>query len=304
MIELQQSFFLHAIERNQIWRIFLGMLLIVAVYFATIFGMTFLLGHNGIDLYAIMMSRSPQGLAVMLLSFFPVWMGVAIVNRVLHKRRLQALYGPSYQINWFHFLKAAGFVITVILTVEVITQLYLFVSGQDIYRRHMIDNLSLWCLWALPMLVFLMIQIGAEEILFRGYLLQTISARGGNFIWAAVLPSVIFGCLHFDYATFGANAFAYVASTAVFGMILCAVTLRLGNIGAAFGLHFFNNLAALFIYGLDDELGALTLFHLDLDPQSPLVGGAMVLQTIIASIAFFIWRRRFKVRSSDVTLEK
>lgn len=113
----------------------------------------------------------------------------------------------------------------------------------------------------------LMIQIGAEEILFRGYLLQTISARGGNFIWAAVLPSVIFGCLHFDYATFGANAFAYVASTAVFGMILCAVTLRLGNIGAAFGLHFFNNLAALFIYGLDDELGALTLFHLDLDPS-------------------------------------
>ena len=86
--------------------------------------------------------------------------------------------------------------------------------------------------------------------LFRGYLLQTISARGGNFIWAAFLPSVIFGCLHFDYATFGANAFAYVASTAVFGMILCAVTLRLGNIGAAFGLHFFNNLAALFIYGL------------------------------------------------------
>ncbi|MGB1509069.1 MAG: hypothetical protein ACPG8T_03025, partial [Paracoccaceae bacterium] len=93
-------------------------------------------------------------------------------------------------------------------------------------------------------------------------------------------------------------------STAVFGMILCAVTLRLGNIGAAFGLHFFNNLAALFVYGLDDELGALTLFHLDLDPQSPLVGGAMVLQTIIASIAFFIWRRRFKMQSPDVTLEK
>ncbi len=206
MSELQQSFFRHATERNQIWRILLGMLLIVIVYFALIFGMTSLLGYKGIDLYEIMLSRSPQGLAVMLLSFFPVWVGVAIVNRVLHRRRL---------------------------------------------------------LWALPMLAFLMIQIGAEEILFRGYLLQTISARGGNFIWAAVLPSVIFGCLHFDYATFGANAFAYVASTAVFGMILCAVTLRLGNIGAAFGLHFFNNLAALFIYGLDDELGALTLFHLD-----------------------------------------
>ncbi|MEL0121597.1 MAG: hypothetical protein VW728_03145, partial [Paracoccaceae bacterium] len=81
MSGVQQSFFLHAIERNQIWRILLGMLLIVAVYFATIFGMTFLLGHNGIDLYEIMMSRSPQGLAVMLLSFFPVWVGVAIVNR-------------------------------------------------------------------------------------------------------------------------------------------------------------------------------------------------------------------------------
>ncbi|NDH27417.1 MAG: hypothetical protein EBY35_14610, partial [Rhodobacteraceae bacterium] len=62
--------------------------------------------------------------------------------------------------------------------------------------------------------------------------------------------------------------------------------------------------AALFIYGLDDELGALTLFHLDLDPQSPLVGGAMILQTITACIAFFIWQQRYKVQSSDVTLEK
>lgn len=56
MSELQQSFYLHATERNQIWRILLGMLLIFIVYFALIFGMTSLLVYKGIDLYEIMLS--------------------------------------------------------------------------------------------------------------------------------------------------------------------------------------------------------------------------------------------------------
>ena len=75
MSELQQSFYLHATERNQIWRILLGMLLIFIVYFALIFGMTSLLVYKGIDLTRSC-CRDPQGLAVMLLSFFPVWVGV------------------------------------------------------------------------------------------------------------------------------------------------------------------------------------------------------------------------------------
>ena len=302
MHELQCDFFQHARPRNQVWRILLGLFIIAIIYFAVIFATNIVLAWKGIDLYKVMMSGSPSGLAIMLLSFFPVWVGIEFVSRVLHKRRLQALYGPSYKLDWIHFLKAGGVVVTMILIIEAVTQLYLLNSGQEIYSRNMIDDLSRWCLWVLPLLGLLMIQIGAEEILFRGYLLQTISARGGNFFWAAALPSVLFGALHFDYVNFGNNAFAYVISTSVFGMILCAVTLRLGNLGAAFGLHFFNNFIALFIYGLNDELGTMALIHIDIDPKSPLIGFGMILQSVLSVIVFYLWRTYHKRIKSDATL--
>ena len=85
-------------------------------------------------------------------------------------------------------------------------------------------------------------------------------------------------------------------------MILCAVTLRLGNLGAAFGLHFFNNLFALFIYGFNDEMGSMALFHIDIDPKSPLMASGMILQSILAIIVFYLWRTHHKRTHSDVTL--
>ena len=303
MYDLQVGFFEHAKERNQIWRVLLGLLAITVTYFVAIFATAHVLAWNGIDLYQVMMSGLPSGLALVLLSFFPIWVGVALVNRVLHNRCLKALYGPTYQLNWTHFFKASGVVVTAVLIFEAVTQIYLLSIGQDIYSRNMIDDLPRWLFWMFPMLGLLIIQIGAEEILFRGYVLQTISARGGNFIWAAALPSVFFGALHFDYINFGNNTFAYVISTAVFGMILCAVTLQTGNLGAAFGLHFFNNFIAIFIYGLNDELGAMALIHIDIDPKSPLVGFGMILQCVIATIVFFLWRRHYLKRNSFVKLE-
>ena len=302
MHESQGDFFQHATDRNQVWRIFFGLFIITVTYFAVIFATTVVMSWKGLDLYQVIMSRSPSGLALMLLSFFPVWVGVAFVSRVLHKRRLQALYGPNYELNWVHFIKAGGVVVIMVLIIEAVTQLYLLSSGQEIYSRNMIDDLYRWCLWVLPLLGLLIIQIGAEEILFRGYLLQTISARGGNFFWAAALPSVFFGALHFDYVSFGNNAFAYVISTSIFGMILCAITLRLGNLGAAFGLHFFNNLFALFIYGFNDEMGSMALFHIDIDPKSPLMASGIILQSVLAIIVFYLWRTHHKRTNSDATL--
>ena len=84
-------------------------------------------------------------------------------------------------------------------------------------------------------------------------------------------------------------------------MILCAVTLRLGNLGAAFGLHFFNNLIALFFFGLNDELGAMALLHIDIDPKSALIGSGMILQSVFSIIVFYLWRTHHKRTNPDAT---
>ena len=69
MHELQGDFFQHARERNEVWRILLGLFIIAVTYFAVIFATTIVLAWKGLDLYQVMMSGSPRGLALMLLSF-------------------------------------------------------------------------------------------------------------------------------------------------------------------------------------------------------------------------------------------
>jgi membrane protease YdiL (CAAX protease family) len=106
----------------------------------------------------------------------------------------------------------------------------------------------------------LLLQVTSEELVFRGYLQQQLAARfDSRWIWY-VLPSVLFGFLHYDTEIMGSNAWIVVAHTTIFGMIAADVTARTGNLGAAIGLHFANNLFALTIISLDGSLSGLGLY--------------------------------------------
>ncbi|WP_069298510.1 CPBP family intramembrane glutamic endopeptidase [Neptunicoccus sediminis] len=120
--------------------------------------------------------------------------------------------------------------------------------------------LSNWVLWMLPALPLLLIQVSAEELVFRGYLLQEFATRFQNrWIWL-VLPSLVFGSLHFDPTRFGTNSLLIVAATTLFGVIAADVTVRTGNLGAAIGLHLMNNFLAMMLVSMDGTLNGLSLF--------------------------------------------
>ena len=133
-------------------------------------------------------------------------------------------------------------------------------------------------------------QIFAEELVFRGYLLQQLRARFRSIWLWAILPSFIFGVLHFDPYTYGINAVFYVTHTTVAGIVLAIVTLRTGNIGAAAGLHFGNN-AMLVFSGNKGTLDGFSLFLTDIDPASVSMGWSILSQTGLVVIAFTIWWR-------------
>ena len=117
----------------------------------------------------------------------------------------------------------------------------------------MILNFDLWFLWLLPISTVLFIQIGAEELFFRGYLLQTIKASGENIVWATFFPYILFGFGYFDPEAYGLNAYFYVLQTTILGIILCLDTLKLGNISAALGIHFANNFLGCFPISIKGE---------------------------------------------------
>ena len=287
----------HIGERFEIWRIIIGTTLISVLYVALVSGLS-LLGFrffpdvaNHIFLSEQGIGHNPLALAVLLLTFTPVWIGLAVVLPLMHRRTPLALFGPSYQVNWKHFWVAAKVVMILAFAFELLFQVPAFLFSLPLYKAHMLLDLPQWALWLLPMLLLLFVQIGAEELLFRGYLLQMIRARGGGFWLAIGLPSLAFGLLHYEPNTFGQNAFLVVAATTILGILLCKVTLRTGNLGAALGVHFANNLTVMFLLGMDGHMNGMALFSAKVDLKSSIMSTAIILQILVMLTVYRIWNR-------------
>ena len=236
------------------------------------------------------LGSTPADLAALLFSFFFIWLGIALVCRWLHRHPLHALYGRTYKINWPHFLIGAGLAFATAIISEISISIISWHFFDPSSQANPNITATLWLRWVIPISALIFVQIGAEEMLFRGYLLQHIRARGGRFWWSIFLPSLLFGMLHFDFPIFGVNAFFYMLHTSVAGIILCLVTLKTGNLGAALGLHFGVN-ALMLIFGLEGHLDGMSLFVIQLDPKGAQATLSFLIFTLFEGLAFLLWLR-------------
>ncbi|MEM6466925.1 MAG: CPBP family intramembrane glutamic endopeptidase, partial [Pseudomonadota bacterium] len=215
---------------------------------------------------------------------------VWVVTRMLHNRSLQSVIGPD-GLRWGSYLLGAGAVLVIAGAL----------SGLSMVTTPITPNASVTALlwWFVPMTVLLMLQTGAEELVFRGYLQQQLSARFRSpWIWW-VLPSILFGAMHFDQSSFGSNAWLPAAAAAVMGLILGDVTARTGNLSAAMGMHLANNMVALFLLSLPSSLSTFALFTLDIDLNDTNAVRISLLGSVLVLIVFYgiylgviAWRSR------------
>lgn len=85
-----------------------------------------------------------------------------------------------------------------------------------------------------------------EELLFRGYLLQSL-AEGIGKVWATVIMSIPFGILHFFNE--GGTAVGAIA-TGVAGILLCIAYFRTRSLWLPIGIHITWNFTMSWIFGL------------------------------------------------------
>ena len=257
-----RDFYAPAISTKSVGRLALGVIVLAVVYFGFIFSVFAIAGvyigassgYNAIEfeLEAFVQGKDPLSVILLLFTFFGAFLGVLLAAKLVHKRGLKSLLGPDWATFKRNF--ALGFAIVVILTLIGMPIFYFI----DPPVRNM--QLSTWLSWMVLGAPLLLLQVSSEELVFRGYLQQQLAARfESRWIWF-VLPSVCFGMLHYDTETMGSNAWIVVAHTTLFGLIAADVTARTGNLGAAIGLHFANNLFALTIVGLDGSLSGLGLY--------------------------------------------
>lgn len=227
-----------------------------------------------------------------LLLTFVIWVGVFWgMVRIFHKRGLGTLLGGPRG----RFMRCFGLAVLIYGAFLIGTQT-LFPSEDNI-----VENIAFrrW-LTLLPIgLLLMLVQVSAEEILFRGYLQQQLAAWINNRFFYIVIPSIVFGFAHYSSELGVDVGLKIVAVTGFLGLFLADLTYRTGNLGAAIGVHFANNFGAMFYTSYQEQISGLARYVApDYFEQPELLGEAANTMLISSGILFAIyfgimeWRAR------------
>jgi membrane protease YdiL (CAAX protease family) len=250
------AFVAPAMLHPSLWRLFSGLMLAVVVYVLSI-GAIFLVlvatsGFDGANIWLGRMATAgtPTSTLLVLATFLGMGLGPMLAARWLHRRSVGSLFGPRASV-WRHFAIAAticaGFYgITALIPSNIEPQ----------------ANLSpaLWASFLPLATVGVLVQTGAEEVLFRGYIQQQLAARFGSPLAWMVLPSALFAVLHYQPGLMGENAWLVVGAVFLFALLAADLTAKTGTIGAAWGFHFANNCVAILFVAMDGPLSGLALY--------------------------------------------
>lgn len=255
--EPQNAMLVEARQFPEIWRFLAGLVVVSATVVglnAVLFGIVASFGTPGWTA-TFLTGVTPVSLLLVLFSFAFIFVGVAVAARLMQHRSLASVLGqtlPAIKQFWR------------VLRALVLLSLVVLVLPPYDMGFPLIPNLD-WSTWAmlLPVSVLaVLIQTGAEEVLFRGYMQQSLAARFRSpLIWIG-LPSVLFALGHYAPSSAGDNAMLITIWAFAFGLLTADLTARSGTLGPAIALHFMNNFTALLVVSLPDGLSGLALYHL------------------------------------------
>lgn len=248
--------------RAEVWRTICGLVLALVFGFLAIqvltLGLIVVLGlqvAQGMD-RALGNGGAALGVVVLLFLYAPIAAGLALSLRLLMRRGLVTLAGPvgdAVRCFLWVALPLVG-LWTVLLPLSLL---------DDAAKVNL--TLAQQLPWLPFALVGLLIQTGTEELIFRGYLQQQLAARfRQRWVWM-VVPSLLFALAHYAPSQYGALSWVVVIWTLLFGLAAADLTARTGNLGAAIGLHFANNVAAVLLIGISGNVGGLALYTVELD---------------------------------------
>lgn len=264
-----EAFIIAARAKPEIWRLILGSALIVVTQVGLIFLLFgYLTGRYGMLVANTLFDRmsqgdTPGGMLLLLYSFLGLALGPIVAVRLIHGRPAGTLFGQDRYMTVNNFFM----VLLPVLGLQLLV-LPLLLSDPAIRPGLDLGSFLFYLPFALP---GIMIQTGAEELAFRGYIQQQLAARfKTRWIWMG-LPAAVFAYGHYLPGEFGANAGIIALWAGVFALLAADLTARTGNLGAALGFHLANNVMALLVVGLSGNLDGLTLWSLSADMTDPSV---------------------------------
>ena len=213
-----------------------------------------------------------QYLAVAILQFVGIIVGLWFVMKYLHERPFKTLITPLSEINWKRIAQSAGLWLGITVAVELLfyniyPEMYSFSLDMEDFLPALVVGL-----------IMIPIQSTAEELLFRGYLLQGIGKQN---IWAGIIiTSILFGLAHglnpeTEKVGF-ALAMSYYMSV---GLLFALLAIFDKKLELPIGIHAANNVYAFLVVSYPDSaLPSPSIFSLtELNFPLMIVGWAITV---------------------------
>lgn len=215
-------------------------------------------GWNRLEIELIT-GDTARALLITLFSFTLPIASLWIVLRMVHDRSFTSLIGPLGQA-FADFFRVFRWLIVMVAVI-------LILPSPPSQQPSMHMGFDRWLPLVLPALAGILVQVSAEELIFRGYLQSQLAARFTSPIVWMVIPSVLFGFLHLSAETYGENAWLIAAWATLFGVAAADLTARSGSLGPAIALHFVNNVTTIMIVAMQHHWDGLALLHVPYGPQ-------------------------------------
>lgn len=152
---------------------------------------------------------------------------------------------------------------------------------------------------SLVLVIFVVIQIAFEELLFRAFLPQTLVGFGATKLIGICVSAVIFGVLHSGNPEVLVYGKGLVLLYIFHGLFLGFLTYFDNSIWGALGYHFINNFLALWFVSSDEQvLQVPSLYRVTTENHSLTLMTFQILVTtitiMIGGFVFFKWRIKVK----------
>lgn len=268
----------------ELWRLALGCCVILFCYLGTLaIGAVVLFAAVGPMEYfgwlqRLAMPKEAAPTLLLLTTFSGLMLGAILGAAACHFRGPGTLFGPAGEA-WRDFRVTLAWALPA----------YAAATAIGFALEAPVENLA-WADWAgyLPFaLPLLLVQVTAEETVFRGYLQQQLAVRFRSRLAWMAMPAALFAALHWNPAA-GQLVWLVLAAAFVFGLIAADLVARTGTLGAAIGLHLANNAFGLLVLGTEGSITGLarwkTPYALEAGPEMALSLGLNIVFLVV------LWR--------------
>ena len=210
--------------------------------------------------------------------------GLIVAVRGIHRRSVRSLVTPASRIAW----RRVGLGAVLYVALLAVTGAVLWALDPGDIRVSFEPGRFL--LFLPVVLVLTSVQAGSEELLFRGYVIQTAGLRIRQPLVLASISGLLFLAAHLGNRELGSGFLLLSAYYFGFGLLMALVTLRDDNAELAIGAHVGNNLYGALVIGFSEPtLQTPTILR----TTGEFRPGASLLVFLVVGTAFYLVTSRW-----------